>query len=37
VTLQVHGRGQVHELAAALSELPEVRAVVADDVNTISE
>lgn len=34
VTLQVHGRGLVHELAAGLSELPAVRAVVADDLNT---
>ena len=37
VTLQVSGRGQVHELAAALSEIPQVRAVVADDVNVIRE
>jgi putative Mg2+ transporter-C (MgtC) family protein len=33
VSLQVHGRGLVNELAAALSELPGVEAVTADDVN----
>jgi putative Mg2+ transporter-C (MgtC) family protein len=33
VQLHVHGRGSVNELAAALAELPDVHAVVADDVN----
>lgn len=34
VSLQVHGRGMVNELAAGLSELPDVQAVIADDVNS---
>ncbi len=33
VSLLVHGRGSVNELAAALTELPGVHAVLADDVN----
>ena len=33
VMLHIHGRGSVNELAAVLSETPDVRAVVADDVN----
>jgi len=33
VQLHVHGRGSVNDLAAALAELPDVHAVVADDVN----
>jgi putative Mg2+ transporter-C (MgtC) family protein len=33
VLLHVHGRGSVNELAAALAELPDVHAVVADDAN----
>jgi putative Mg2+ transporter-C (MgtC) family protein len=33
VQLHVHGRGSVNDLAAALAELPDVYAVVADDVN----
>jgi putative Mg2+ transporter-C (MgtC) family protein len=37
VTLQVHGRGQVNDLAAGLSEIPGVRAVVADDVHAAGE
>ncbi len=37
VTLQVHGRGQVNDLAASLSEIPGVRAVVADDVQSGGE
>jgi len=37
VVLHVHGRGSVSELAAALSELEEVDAVIADDVNAASE
>jgi putative Mg2+ transporter-C (MgtC) family protein len=35
VELQVHGRGTVHDLAASLSELPGVAAVIADDVNVL--
>ena len=37
VILQVHGRGLVNELAAGLSEIPGVRAVVAGDVNATGE
>jgi putative Mg2+ transporter-C (MgtC) family protein len=37
VTLHVHGRASVHELAAALSELDEVDAVAAGDTNAIEE
>jgi putative Mg2+ transporter-C (MgtC) family protein len=37
VMLQVHGRGSVNQLAAELSELPGVDAVVADDVHSASE
>jgi putative Mg2+ transporter-C (MgtC) family protein len=33
VQLHVHGRGSVNDLAAALAELPDVQAVLADDVN----
>jgi putative Mg2+ transporter-C (MgtC) family protein len=33
VSLQVHGKGSVNDLAAALAELPHVHAVAADDVN----
>lgn len=33
VLLHVHGKGSVTSLAAELAELPEVHAVVADDVN----
>jgi putative Mg2+ transporter-C (MgtC) family protein len=33
VALQVHGKGSINELAAALSEVEEVDAVVGDDVN----
>jgi putative Mg2+ transporter-C (MgtC) family protein len=35
VTMQVHGRAPVNDLAAALSELENVDAVVADDANAI--
>ena len=35
VTMQVHGRAAVNELAAALSELEDVDAVVAGDANAI--
>jgi putative Mg2+ transporter-C (MgtC) family protein len=37
VTLQVHGRGLVNELAAGLSELPGVQAVIAGDVHAGGE
>jgi putative Mg2+ transporter-C (MgtC) family protein len=37
VTLQIHGRGSVNDLAAELSELTGVDAVVADDVHSASE
>ena len=37
VTLQVHGRGAVNELAAGLSELPDVQAVIAGDAHTEGE
>jgi putative Mg2+ transporter-C (MgtC) family protein len=37
VTLQVHGRQPVNELAVGLSELGNVQAVVANDVNAVSE
>lgn len=37
VTLQVHGRGLVNELAAGLSEIPGVLAVIADDAHTEGE
>ena len=36
VILQVHGRGSVNELAAVLTEIPGVRAVIADDANAIA-
>jgi putative Mg2+ transporter-C (MgtC) family protein len=37
VTLHVHGKASVNELAAALSEVQEVEAVIADDANTPEE
>jgi putative Mg2+ transporter-C (MgtC) family protein len=37
VTMNVHGKGMVHDLAAAFSEVEGVRAVVADDVNATGE
>jgi len=37
VTMHVHGRASVNELAAALSELDQVDAVAADDVNVADE
>jgi putative Mg2+ transporter-C (MgtC) family protein len=37
VTLQVHGKQSVNDLAAALSEMDHVHAVVASDVNTMGE
>ena len=37
VFLRVHGKGSVPELAARLSELPRVRAVTSDSLNTTAE
>lgn len=37
VTLQVHGKGLVNDLAAGLSEIPGVQAVAADDVHAAGE
>jgi len=37
VILQLHGKASVNDLAAALSELDEVEAVVAGDVNVFEE
>lgn len=37
VTLHVHGRNSVNQLAAALSDLDGVHAVIASDVNAIDE
>jgi putative Mg2+ transporter-C (MgtC) family protein len=37
VLLHVHGKGSVTDLAAELAELPEVHAVVADDVNVLDD
>ncbi len=37
MTLRVHGRGLVNDLAAALSEIRDVQAVAADDVHAASE
>jgi putative Mg2+ transporter-C (MgtC) family protein len=37
VTLHVHGRQPVTELAAALSDLPDVDAVLATDANAVDE
>jgi putative Mg2+ transporter-C (MgtC) family protein len=37
LTLHVHGRGSVNDLATALSELEDVDAVVARDVNVVRE
>jgi putative Mg2+ transporter-C (MgtC) family protein len=37
VTMQVHGKGQLNDLAAGLSELPGVHAVVADDMQAGGE
>ena len=37
VTLQIHGRGPVNELAAGLSEIPGVKAVIAGDAGTGGE
>jgi hypothetical protein len=37
VTLHIHGRRPVTDLAAALSEIDDVEAVLADDANSIGE
>jgi len=37
VTMHVHGRASINDLAAVLSEVDQVQAVVAGDVNTIDE
>jgi hypothetical protein len=37
VIMHVHGRSSVSELAAALSDVDEVGAVLADDVNAAGE
>jgi putative Mg2+ transporter-C (MgtC) family protein len=37
MTMHVHGKGSVNDLAATLSELDEVNAVVAGDVNSVDE
>jgi putative Mg2+ transporter-C (MgtC) family protein len=37
VTLRVHGRRSVNDLAAGLSELSDVQAVLATDANTVSD
>ena len=37
VTLHVHGRHSVNDLAASLSELDDVDAVLASDVNAVDE
>jgi hypothetical protein len=37
LTLQVQGKAPVHELAAALSEMDEVEAVLVDDANALEE
>jgi hypothetical protein len=37
VTLHVHGRASVNELAAVFSEVDGVEAVVADDVQAVDE
>ncbi len=37
VTLHVHGKSSVNDLAASLSELDDVEAVLADDVHAVDE
>ena len=37
VTLHVHGKNSVNDLAAALSERDGVHAVLASDVNAVDE
>jgi hypothetical protein len=37
VTLHVHGKRPVNDLAASLSDLDNVRAVLASDANAVGE
>ena len=37
VTLHVHGKSSINELAALFSEVEEVEAVLADDINAADE
>jgi putative Mg2+ transporter-C (MgtC) family protein len=37
VTMHIHGKGQVHELAAEMSEVDGVSAVVAGDANAVTD
>jgi putative Mg2+ transporter-C (MgtC) family protein len=37
VTLHVHGKSSINQLAAVFSELDEVEAVLADDINAVQE
>ena len=37
VILHVYGRSPIHELAAAVSEVPEVHCIIAEDVNGTDE
>jgi hypothetical protein len=37
VTLHVRGKSSVNDLAASLSELDDVEAVLADDVHAVDE
>jgi putative Mg2+ transporter-C (MgtC) family protein len=37
VTLHVHGKSSINELAAVFSEVDEVKAVLADDINAVDE
>lgn len=37
VTLHVHGRNSVNDLAASLSEIDGVDAILASDVNEVDE
>jgi putative Mg2+ transporter-C (MgtC) family protein len=37
VTLHVHGKSSINELAATLSEVDEVEAVLADDINAVDD
>jgi hypothetical protein len=37
VTLRIHGRASVNELATVLTEIEGVDAVLADDVNSAAE
>jgi hypothetical protein len=37
VALHVHGKAWINELAAVFSEVDEVEAVLADDINAVDE